>query len=554
MRSPRTRASGLALLSGGLWCLAWPAVGGLTPLAFIAWVPLLAAERTLDRTADGRRPRFMLRVLLATFVWNLGCTWWFVMVNEPWSTRAVTVGAPVVLNTLFMLAPWWVRRWVRARMGVRWADATLVVAWLAFERLHHGWDLQWPWLSMGNVFAVRPAWVQWYDHTGMLGGTLWLWLVNLLVLRALRPAPTPVVRLRAWALPLAVITLPLVISFWRFHHHVEQGEPVDVVVVQPNVDPYSEKYYVAPMAQLEHMLGLAEGVMTPDVRLVLLPETALQESSTVDPHTTPPRYQGLWENDLDGSASVQRIRRFQAEWPRTAFLAGMSAYHLLDPQAPVPPEARALGGSDRFYTASNAAMFLGTQGRAEAYRKSKLVAGVELLPFASVLGNLQALSVDLGGTTGSLAGQAERTVFQDAMAGLRVAPVICYESVFGEHVAAHVRNGAQLIAVLTNDGWWDDSPGYHQHLTFSSLRAIETRRAVARSANTGISCAVDQRGVVHDATDWWVPTARRVTVHCNTVITPFVRYGDLIGRVAVVLVLAVGALALLPKRWRACWS
>jgi hypothetical protein len=60
--------------------------------------------------------------------------------------------------------------------------------------------------------------------------------------------------------------------------------------------------------------------------------------------------------------------------------------------------------------------------------------------------------------------------------------------------------------------------------------------------------------VVHDATDWWVPAARRVTVHCNTVITPFVRYGDLIGRVAVVLVLAVGALALLPKRWRACWS
>ena len=115
---------------------------------------------------------------------------------------------------------------------------------------------------------------------------------------------------------------------------------------------------------------------------------------------------------------------------------------------------------------------------------------------------------------------------------LRIVPAICYESVFGEHIAAHIRNGGNLIAIMTNDGWWSDSPGYRQHLTFASIRAIETRRDIVRSANTGISCSVDRKGVIHDATNWWVPAAVRVTVHLHDEITFFVRHGDLIGLVA----------------------
>ncbi|MDX9751748.1 MAG: apolipoprotein N-acyltransferase [Flavobacteriales bacterium] len=544
------RILSLAVLSGLLWCLAWPAVGGITALAFVAWVPLLWAEELRGRSDGERRVRFVPYVLAATFVWNLGCTWWFVMVSEPWSTRLVSVGAPVLVNTFLMALPWWLRRVAHRRLGARWADAALVLAWIAFERLHHGWDLQWPWLSMGNVLGTRPQWAQWYDHTGMLGGTLWTWLVNLLLFRAMRAWRLGRPWKRSMALAGTVLCVPMMISLARFHRHVEQGPPMDVVVVQPNIDPYSEKFHAEPMAQLERMLELAGTAMDTAVRLVLLPETALQEHSTVDPHAHPPLFVGLWENDLDGSRSARRIADFVRAHGRTAVLAGMSSYHLLPDDAALPPYARALPGTDRHYSAANAAMFTGTDGRSSAYRKSKLVAGVEQLPFAALLGHIEQLSVDLGGTTGSLAKQAERTVFRDPAAGIAVAPVICYESVFGEHVAAHVRNGAELIAVITNDGWWADSPGYRQHLTFSSLRAIETRRAVARSANTGISCAVDQRGVVHDATDWWVPDARRVTVHRNTAITPFVRHGDIIGRAAVAATIVLLLMLLLPARWR----
>jgi apolipoprotein N-acyltransferase len=118
-----------------------------------------------------------------------------------------------------------------------------------------------------------------------------------------------------------------------------------------------------------------------------------------------------------------------------------------------------------------------------------------------------------------------------------VVPAICYESVFGEHIAAHIRNGGNMIAIMTNDGWWGTSPGYRQHLTFASLRAIETRRAIARSANTGTSCFVDQRGVLRETTPWWVPDARVSHVHLNDRITFFVEHGDQVGRVAMVFAL-----------------
>ncbi|HRF81798.1 MAG TPA: nitrilase-related carbon-nitrogen hydrolase, partial [Flavobacteriales bacterium] len=163
--------------------------------------------------------------------------------------------------------------------------------------------------------------------------------------------------------------------------------------------------------------------------------------------------------------------------------------------------------------------------------------GVESMPFESVLGYLGDFAVDLGGVSGSLGKQEEREVLVDPASGIKLVPAICYESVFGEHVAAHVRNGGNLIAVITNDGWWGDTPGYHQHLTFSSIRAIETRRDVVRSANTGISCFVDRKGIIHQPTAWWVPTAERRTVYLNNELTFFVRNGDLIGRTAVVLVL-----------------
>jgi apolipoprotein N-acyltransferase len=146
--------------------------------------------------------------------------------------------------------------------------------------------------------------------------------------------------------------------------------------------------------------------------------------------------------------------------------------------------------------------------------------------------------INIGGTSGSLGVQAEPENFTGP-GGAKVAPVICYESVFGEYVSKYVQKGAQLIFIITNDGWWRNTPGYKQHLSFARLRAIETRRSIARSANTGISCFIDQRGEISQATNWWVPASINGTLNANSAMTFYVKHGDYIARVALFMTIVL---------------
>ena len=85
---------------------------------------------------------------------------------------------------------------------------------------------------------------------------------------------------------------------------------------------------------------------------------------------------------------------------------------------------------------------------------------------------------------------------------------------------------------MTNDGWWDDSPGYKQHLAYARLRAIENRRSIARSANTGISCFINQRGDILNATEWWQEAVIQGTLNANHELTVYTKAGNYLARLA----------------------
>lgn len=539
-----------ALLTGVLLALAWPGVGDATPLIFVAWVPLLWAEERYARSVKGERPRhFMPYVMLALLVWNLATTWWLFNVSEHLGTRLFTLIGPNVGNVLVMSVPWLLFRMVRrgfGGVGARWA---LMVFWLAFERFHMHWDLSWPWLTLGNVFAADTAWVQWYEVTGHLGGSIWVWAANILVLRvALKGSPGAGRTVTGPALAaFLVIALPWAGSLVRYFTFHERGKPAEVVLVQPNIDPYYGKFgTIDPLLQLDQMLDQAAPLMDSATALVVMPETALQESATLSRDHGRLVFHGLWENDMSGSRSLAHIKDFLEEHPGAAVIAGMSSARLFPKGGQVPVSARPLEGLDRSFEMYNAALMVRSNGSFEVYNKSKLVPGVELMPFEEVLGPLSgSIALDLGGTTGSLGTQQERSVIWTADGMVGVAPVICYESIYGDHVAAHVRNGANLIVIMTNDGWWGNTPGHVQHLLYAKLRAVETRRDVARSANTGISCFIDQRGDMHQETEWWVKATIKGTVRTRTDLTFYVRHGDYIGKgayaVSLVLLLFAGA-------------
>jgi apolipoprotein N-acyltransferase len=89
--------------------------------------------------------------------------------------------------------------------------------------------------------------------------------------------------------------------------------------------------------------------------------------------------------------------------------------------------------------------------------------------------------------------------------------------------------------MITNDGWWKNTPGYLHHFNFSPVRAIENRRDFVRVANTGISALIDARGMVIARTPWWKKTTLKGKIHLRSGQTFFARHGDYPGRISLVL-------------------
>ena len=528
-----------ALLLWGGWAphpTAW-----LAPLLFIGWVPYLVMERRLTREG-ARKGRVFACTYLFLVLWNALTTWWVSYADLPAGIAAV------VLNALLMCLPLMAFRQTKKRLGNRIGYLSLPVFWIAFEQLHLSWDLTWPWLTLGNGFAAAPQWVQWYEYTGFLGGSVWVWAVNLLFFDWLIknyelkikgevhlagasgtnvPAPKQsfLIFNYQFLIPLLAIALPIALSYLIGASYQEKGPTTEVVVVQPNLDPYVEKFeggdkFVPYNDQLTRLLTLSEQQLTPQTRLVLWPETALEEP--------------YWENTIESNPKIRRIRAWLARHPGVALLTGITTISSYPNKEAASATARYrddLGYYDFFNTG---AYFASAAAPVAFYHKSRLVPGVEKIPplLASVISH-----IDLGGTFGSMGSQAERTVYAAPAnaPALRVAPVICYESIYGDFVGEYPRNGATLLGLITNDAWWHDSPGYRQLLSYGALRCIETRRDLARSANTGFTGFINQKGEMYQRVMPWVPTASRATVHLNDEVTFYVRFGELIGRGAQLL-------------------
>jgi len=306
-----------------------------------------------------------------------------------------------------------------------------------------------------------------------------------------------------------------------------------VVVLQPNIDPYAEKFSgMSAEDQISKLISLADSKITDSTDLVLAPETSL-----------PP----LWEDSLAlQSPSLLPLGQIIDRFPNVSFIVGAITQRKFRNGEPVSNTARQSDDGKYSFDVFNSAVMIDRTGRVQFSHKNILVAGVEKDPFRDYFSFLPDYMLDLGGTNGRLASGKESKVF-DLSGTRKVGPVICFESVFGYHVRQLVMNGANYIAVLTNDGWWKDSPGVWQHFGYSKIRAIETRRSVVRSANTGISGCINQRGDVIVQTDIDVCDGVSSRIGMNNSITFYVRHGDYLGWISLFLSGMIGIYFGLPK-------
>lgn len=516
----------LAVLSGLLIAAAWP-VNGLAPLAFIAFVPLLYLQDRIGERENPEKGSIFWLSFLAFLVWNSLTTWWV------WKTTAAGTVAMILLNSFFMTCVFWAFHFIKTRLyDNKKGYYVLIIFVLAFEYLHLNWQLNWPWLNLGNVFSHYHSWVQWYEFTGIAGGTIWVLLANILVYKLLKNYN----KLHAVYIIL-VLFIPLIISKIIYSSYEERGENVEVVVVQPNLDPFLEEFTLTPQEIMLRNLSVASPIMTENTRFVVSPESAIQEN--------------IWLERIDKYYSIKELRSFISKYPNTCYVIGISAYGLVPEGHENDFAARKFSNIDRYFYAYNTAALI-TADTIQLYHKSKLTPGAESMPSWWILRMMKDHALDLGGTVGTLQKDTEaRTLSFD---NHQVATLICYESVFGEYVTEFVKKGADMLFVITNDGWWGDSPGHKQHLEFSKLRAIETRRSVARSANTGISGFINQRGDIIEQSKYWEQTALRNTIKTNDKLTFYVRFGDYLNKISAFMTALLAALTIvkliLRKQWK----
>jgi apolipoprotein N-acyltransferase len=515
----------LSLLSSVFFSLSWPP-NRFVPLLFVAFVPLLLIKRHIEKHRY-KRPywTFYKYTYLALFLWNLTTTWWV--------AHATVAGVVFMLffNTFCMSLPLPLFQFTVRHQGPFIGSLALITYWVSMEHAHLQWELSFPWLNLGNGFACRPEWVQWYEYTGALGGTVWILVANLLLYYLFFGSKNA---MQWWLSRVAVscwLVLPILCSYYMYVTYKERGEAVEVVVMQPNINPNTGALVdtgevLSMQERLEYCIQLSEKQLTTKTRFLVWPEIAID---------------GLFDEQiLSEYPIIDRLISFRQLHPQLSVLTGLNSLVGYKPEEST--RTSRFSSQYGYYDIFNTALLVSDQGTLATYHKSKLVPGVELVPYIYSLKVPKILTPDSRGRLSSLGMQAYPSVFFNKE-GIGIAPVICYESIYGDYVADFVRMGASLIFSITIDGWWKKTPGHQQHFHYTRLRAIENRRSIARSALKGISAFINQRGDILQAAQYEDQAVMRHTLQANPTLTFYVLHSNYIATTTLwaSLLLLVGA-------------
>ena len=509
--------------------LAWGSLAGallgigMAPYGAI-WAPVLGFAGLLilvDRlhAAAVTRRHTLWYGYHAMVVFNVVATWWV-------ANTALAAGIVAnFLNALFQAIVILVVAQARRHLPRYWLLGA-VVLWVGFEFLHFNWQIAWPWLCVGHTFSTAPALAQWFSWTGVFGGSCYVTLAGVGAYSIWTARPSR----RTVATILTAAALPLLGSLVYFlTAEPARGSRVRIAAVQPNFEPHYRKFSIPRGEQLRQFDGLTAEALSRGADLVVYPETS---------------FGGVDEDQFEAEPFYAMWTAQQAYYPGVGLLTGLSSYRRYASPVDDPAlrtQARGPGGAV-YYIAHNSALGIDAEGRRSLYYKSKLVPGVEFLPYRRALFFFEPLVARLGGTTAGLGRSDSASVFHYSN-GIAAAPLICYESIYGDYVRDFVSRGANVLIVPTNDGWWDDSPGYRQHFDLARLRAIETRRYVVQAANSGTSGFIDERGRAYAKTDYDVAAVTVDEIELLQGQTVYVRYGDVLGW------LAAGGAVLVVMAW-----
>lgn len=480
----------LSVTAGLLLGLSFPPIN----LSFLSIPAFMLFFYLADKTHTYRQLAYFS---YAGFVaWNLIGTYWLMMASAVAGVAAVLANSALMTIPLCMAA-----FFMRKGKGPLLAALLSASAWVGYEFLHHHWDLAWPWLAIGNGWANQISLIQYISVTGHLGISFWVVLTAALAYQALK--------LHSKSMRTAAIGVFLIFPLWSFLLFEDSDtfaseNGTEVAVIQPNHDSYQDYGGMSGLAEVvDSLLALSARVRTPQTELIVWPENAIDGAIFIE------------------SGTVQRMADSARAW-NSYFIAGTGLFELYD-EANKPSLVRG-HFQGQPYNYFNSALFIGPQGFIERYNKAKLVPIVERLPFVDFLNRIDVFGwVDWGPISGFGKG-ADTDMLQTG--SFSTSGLICYDSVYPTWIREFVQENATFITIITNDGWWGNTSGHHQHFAYARLRAIEFDRWIVRSANNGISGIIYPNGVIHTKTAYWERTGFTADVGNRHTKTIYSRFGN----------------------------
>ena len=515
----------LSLISAILLSISWPTYG-VAYFIFVALVPLLMMEHHITHFSKIKRKSLFIFWLsyLCFMIWNIITTGWLYGAKNPDGSHSMmAVLFPVLVNSLLYSIVFILYHHYKKIQGTYWGLAFFIAIWLSFEKFHLDWEFSWPWLNLGNVFADNPKIIQWYDTLGVSGGSLWILLVNILIFYTIRTWEAGRKKanlIKNCSIVALLLIIPIIISYYKYKYFNEKsiGE-TSVLMLQPDLDPYTEKYQMDSLSIAKELLSLTKLPDSVKIDYYLAPETAFGNSFS--------------EKGFQNSLIINNIRNLLTQ-KQAVFVGGISSHQFFYDKNIAPANAYQIQGTEVWVENFNSAVQITPNKEIQTYHKGKLVPGVEIFPYIQILKPILGdAMLNFGGTISSLGTDKTRKVFKNPYNKSVIAPIICYESIYGEFVTEYVRNGANFLGIMTNDSWWGRTQGHQQLLAYARLRAIENRREVVRSANSGISAHINALGEIEQATLYGDQTKLYAKVKLYEGKSTYTRIGDLVYRIAI---------------------
>ncbi len=515
----------LALLSGLMLGFSFPP-SQLGVLACLGLVPLLIVLGDLESPRGSFR--YIYLSMLVFHVITLNWTGGYAHGNDPYMMIAGAI--TMTIHPFFYFLPLGFYMLIKKHLGGWAAITAFPFLWVGYEYSHMLSEWSFPWLTIGNSQTYDLPVMQFISFTGVLGLSFWIAVLNVIAYILYSGIASGARSWKAVWLTLLFVGIYLVP---KIHGSIilggapPRGDPLSrankettVGIIQSNIDPWAKWKGSADQAldtyiHMTDSLLSSAGRNTPD--LILWPETAV------------PYYLLLPSSRPLLSALRQNVERWN-----TAILTGFPHVEYYTDSTLAPPSAKRSSLTGERYDVYNAAAWI--QPGVDTirwYGKMKMVPLAERVPYADAFYFLDFLRWGVG--IGGWQIGPDSVIFVEEKTGVRFCTMICYESTYPGFVAAFVRKGAEFIAIITIDSWWDRMSGAFQHQQYSILRAIENRRWVARCAVGGISCFIDPYGRVYDKTDLFTRTTILRTIEAKDEMTYYSLHGDQLGQLCLLL-------------------